>query len=566
MATELQAQRQRRLTFLLIALTAAAALLAWRAYYWQVLQYNEVIVARPDAYVRPAPAPPRGTLFDRNGYPLATDVYIYHVFASPNMMGGEKDRREAAANLAPLLKQPAETILEQIVDRTLRYVPLGETSVQVGEKILASDIVGVGADVEPRRAYPIKDLAKHVLGSTVKRQDRQDKPTRSWWAGYQGVEARYDDLLSGATPECKDDGRARAAHLQVGLREIHVSGAGCDLILTIDWVIQSLVERELKAALTRYGAQGGTIIVLDPKTGAILALANAPLDRADNAAISASYEPGSVFKIITLAAALDSGRFTPDSTYLDTGLIIVGGQPIRNWDKKAYGLVRLPEILAKSLNVGAVYVAVNLGAEIFYKYVDAFGFGKTTDVDLVDEARGTVRHPADGIWSEADLATNAFGQGISVTPLQMIRAVAAIANEGVPMKPYVVAATIAQGQLRHTKPTPLPRVVSVQTAQQMTQMLVTAAEQLPQVHVPGHRLAGKTGTAQIFDPGAGHYEKENTVASYVGYGPASDPHFVVLVKLDKPNPKINWGAEVAAPVFRNIAQQLLLYMEIPSDD
>ena len=345
-------------------------------------------------------------------------------------------------------------------------------------------------------------------------------------------------------------------------------------MLTIDRTVQYFVERELADAVLRYQAESGTVVVLDPKTGAVLAMASWPtydpnhFVEADpklfpDPAVSEQYEPGSVFKVITLAAGLDSGVITPDTTIYDGGVIEVGGRTIYNWDRQPHGTVNMTTVLAKSLNVGASQVAVMLGKERFYTYVRRFGFGRITEVDLDSEGPGTLKIPGDPDWHESDLGTNSFGQGIAVTPLQMAVAVAAIANDGLLMKPYVVQQIIEDDQVRSVQPTVVRRAVLAPTAHTLTQMMTVAVEQeIPLAQVPGYRVAGKTGTAQIPVPGG--YHPTLTVASFVGYLPADDPAFVILVVIHKPQTS-PWGSQVAAPVFARIARQLVNLFDVPPD-
>jgi cell division protein FtsI/penicillin-binding protein 2 len=264
-----------------------------------------------------------------------------------------------------------------------------------------------------------------------------------------------------------------------------------------------------------------------------------------------------------MAAGLDAGIITPDSTFYDSGEIKVGGIVIQNPDHRAHGLVTMTDILAYSLNVGVAYVSTSLGEETFYAYLKRFGCGHPTGIDLDGEVAGTLKEPGSEDWYKSDLGTNSFGQGIAVTPLQMITAVAAVANHGLLMKPYVVERIVDDQGVIVTQPTVVRQVVSAQTAEQLTDMLVEAVERGAELAtVPGYDVAGKTGTAQI--PVGDHYDPELTIASFVGYAPADDPQFIVLVKIDKPRLD-PWGAEVAAPVFRIIAEQLFVLLDVPPD-
>jgi cell division protein FtsI/penicillin-binding protein 2 len=347
------------------------------------------------------------------------------------------------------------------------------------------------------------------------------------------------------------------------------------LVLTIDRTAQYTVERELADAVVRYQAASGTVVVLDPKTGAIIAMASWPAFDPNHfadaneklfpdPAVSEQYEPGSVFKVITLAAGLDSDTIAPQTSIYDGGIIEVGGRTIYNWDRQPHGTVDMTTVLGKSLNVGAAQIAVMLGKERFYTYVRRLGFGRITEVDLDSEGPGTLKVPGDLDWHESDLGTNSFGQGIAVTPLQMTAAMAAVANDGLLMKPHVVQQIIDEDRVLSVQPTVVRRAILAETTDAMTEMLVIAVNQETELaQVPGYRVAGKTGTAQIPVPGG--YHPSLTVASFAGYLPADDPAFVILVVIHKPNTS-PWGGEVAAPIFARIAQKLVVLYEVPPDD
>jgi cell division protein FtsI/penicillin-binding protein 2 len=316
---------------------------------------------------------------------------------------------------------------------------------------------------------------------------------------------------------------------------------------------------------------------MEPRTGDILAMANSPsydpnrfgeyLDNPDifqNPAVSKQYEPGSVFKMITVAGALDAGIVSPETIYECLGYIEVGGRVIRNWDGKAYGPRTITEILGFSLNTGTAWLSTSLGAERFYHYLDAFGFGKLTGIDLGSEATGQVKHPGDGLWHASDQGTNAFGQGIAVTPIQMISAAASLLNDGQVMHPRVVKAIINHGHIEEQPVRVRGQSVSPAVAQAMQRMLADAVEmETKPALIEGWRIGGKTGTAQKPIPGG--YHATDTVASFIGYTPADDPAFIVLVVLDRPLGLYQWGSQSAARVFNRLAQRILNYYNIPPD-
>jgi cell division protein FtsI/penicillin-binding protein 2 len=354
---------------------------------------------------------------------------------------------------------------------------------------------------------------------------------------------------------------------------------GKSLILTLDRNIQFIVERELQAALEKYGAESGTIIVMDPRTGALLAIASYPaynpnnfgpdVDNLADPSVSGMWEPGSIFKIVTWAAALDAGVISPGTTFYDNGALEVGGRVIRNWDRQGYGQVTMTDGLVHSLNTVAAFISTSMGKDRFYTYLRRFGFGTLTGVDLASEGPGMMKLPGDSNWFPSELGTNSFGQGIATTPMQMIRAAAAVANQGRLMKPYIVHQYVALDEetgaerVIQVEPMMERRAISQEAAETLTTMLIQVIERgAKEAQVPGYRVAGKTGTAQVPTPYG--YHPTDTIASFVGWAPADDPRFVVLIKLDKPTAS-PWGSQTAAPTFRAIAQRLLVYMQVAPD-
>jgi len=354
-----------------------------------------------------------------------------------------------------------------------------------------------------------------------------------------------------------------------------IAREGADRVLTIDRSLQYTVERHLKEALVEHGAVSGSIIVMNPHTGAILAMAAEPCFSANdfydtdkslfyNPLVSAVYEPGSVMKLITMAAALDSGTVTPQTTYNDTGAIEVGGHVSYNWDRGAHGTVDMTTLLAQSLNVGAATIATWMGPTTFYDYFQRFGFGRPTGIDIFGEEPGLMPLPGSSDWQESFIATNAYGQALAVTPLQMISAVSALANNGYLMQPYVVEEVRDENGVHRHQPTVLSQAVSPQTAATMTTMAVTAVQQeVPEAQVEGYTVAGKTGTAQIAE--AFGYHPTDIIGSFIGWLPADDPQIVVFVKLDRPQ-SAPWGSMTAAPTFAKLAKELVVLLGIPPDD
>jgi cell division protein FtsI/penicillin-binding protein 2 len=474
------------------------------------------------------------------------------------------DPYAAADRLFPLLEMGRDETLTALTSDAA-WTPLARGVPQpIGETILEWDISGIQVESQAKRIYPGGTLGAHLLGFV---NDNDN--------GFYGLEGYYDAMLRGAPGLNQGERDPFGSSIPIGPRQYIPPRDGKSLVLTIDRTAQYIVERELANAIARYQAESGTVVVLDPKTGAVLAMAGWPTYDPNrfaatdqvlfpNPAVSEQYEPGSVFKVITMAAGLDSGVITPESTIYDGGMIEVGGRTIYNWDRQPYGVVDMTTILGKSLNVGAAQVAVTLGKERFYTYVRRFGFGRISEVDLDNEGPGTLKTPGDPDWHESDLGTNSFGQGIATTPLQMAMAMVAVANDGLLLKPHVVQQFIEGDRAVSVQPTVVRRVILAQTAQTLTDMLVAAVVQETELaQVPGYRVAGKTGTAQIPIPGG--YHPSLTVASFAGFLPADDPALVILVVIHKPQTS-PWGGKVAAPVFARIAQQLVVLFDVPPDE
>jgi len=548
----------RRLAFLVAILIGFVLVIVVQLFRLQVFGSGPVPPPPPPS--TPEVASHRGLITDRRGYFLALNTFEYDVSAAPNLINKPQ---VSASRLSPLLGLSPDKLLS-LLTQDVPYVLLQpRVSNEVAEAIAALKLSGIYLDPKLRRKYPEGKLAAHLLGFV--RYDCN---------GAYGLEGYYDLTLKGTGTLPKGVVYPWDEALPIVFDKLALPPDGPYLILTLDRNIQYLVERELAEAVRKYDANGGTVIVMDPKTGAILAMASypsydpnhfydVPPELYNNPAVSEQYEPGSVFKIITMAAGLDAGVITPRSTFYDSGTIEVGGWPIQNPGQRAHGLVSMTDILAYSLNVGVAYVSTSLGEERFYTYLRRFGFGCETGIDLYGEIAGSLKMPGSSKWSKSDLGTNAFGQGVAVTPLQMITAVAAVANRGFLMKPYVVGRIIDDQGVVVTQPTVVRQVISTQTAEQLTDMLVETVERGAELAiVTGYDIAGKTGTAQI--PVGDHYDPELTIASFVGYAPADDPRFIALVKIDKPRVDSE-GTHVAAPVFKAIAERLFVLLDVPPD-
>jgi len=507
---------------------------------------------------------PRGAIRDRDGYLLAGNAVLYSIEAAPPLV----DVETAAAALGSLLHVPA-THLETLLDSEDLWVQIASpVSKEVGEQIADLRLRGITVLPLWAREYPEGVLASHVIGFC----NVEGKC-------FYGVEGFHDALLRPERVEWKGPVDPASEQIPWAVTPVVLPQPGTDLVLTLDRTVQALVEEELARSVQEYQAEGGTIIVMDPRTFEILALASLPdYDPGrytdffnqnplpfEDPAVSQQYEPGSVFKVLTVAAALDAGLVTPETTYYDLGWIEVGGQMIQNASHAAYGERTVADILIESLNVGAAWLSTQMGPDVFYRYLRAFGIGRPTGVDLAGEISGQLWLPGDyEHWHDSNLGTNAFGQGVAVTPLQMIAAVATVANDGAQLRPRIVAQRVEpDGTVSTFQPVVEAQVISPQTARTLAEVMVRVIEEgVAQARVEGYRVAGKTGTAQIPIPGG--YDKEGTITSFVGFGPVPDPQLIILVKLDRPKTS-PWASQTAAPAFRRLAARLFVVLGIPPD-
>jgi cell division protein FtsI/penicillin-binding protein 2 len=523
---------------------------------------------------------PRGVIVDRDGELLAGDRFFYRIVADPANIQLEQDRLAVANQLQELIGAPAnETHAKLFNNVTSRYVELAkQVSLAVSQQVeryKASAVSENGASPwqhiyivpAPTRYYPQGGLASHLLGFV-----------QANGTGVYGLEGYYDSFLS---PHSGIGLLARTSNtlmdLAPDLRRFVPSMGGKDLVLTLDSGVQWIIEEELQKAIAQYRAKGGSIVVMEPHSGAILGTTSWPAYDPNNygrqpdfslfvdPAISLLYEPGSIFKVVTFAAALDTAIIAPTTMYTDSGSVTVGQRLIFNSNRVGYGLVSATDALARSLNVVTAQIAVQLGSENFYRYVDRFGFDQLTEVDLAGEVPGLVKSPGDPLWSLSDLGTNSFGQGLAVTPLEMLNAVAAIANGGFLMRPHIVQARVEGEQVLYTRPTVIRPVIKPETARVLTEMMVeTVRTGNEAAGIAGYRIAGKSGTAQI--PGEGGYLQDATIVSFIGFAPADDPRFVVLIKLDQPDPNISiWATHTAAPVFAQVTRRMFDFMNVPPD-
>ena len=504
----------------------------------------------------------RGTIFDRNDNELATNLEVESVFVVPQEV---RDRKYTSRVLASALNQNYDRIYKEVSSKKQftwikRKVPADEIT---HLKKLA--LSGVNFRSEQKRFYPKRELAANVIGF-VGTDD----------LGLAGIEHTYQEKLKGVvySQSIEQDGKGRTIQ---ALKNLSRSSLGnYDLMLTLDEVIQFTAEHHLKKQVDRYKADSGMVVVMDPYSGEIYAMANVPQFNPNNFnafpretwknnAVVSSYEPGSIFKPIVAAAAIDKGVARPhDRFFCENGSFKVGKNKIGEADNHKFGSLSVKEIIAKSSNIGAIKIAQKLGKNFFYEYIQKFGFGEKPGVRLPGVSSGLLGGRRS--WTDYSLASISFGHEIAVTPLQMVAALGAIANGGTLMEPHITKALMRDGKIvEQIKPKKIRRVISKKTSRQMMEILkfVVKDGTGKNAAVEGFDVAGKTGTAQKYITKTKSYSKTEFVSSFIGYAPADAPRLVILVMID--NPKgVHWGSVVAAPVFREIAKKSLRYLNVPS--
>lgn len=502
---------------------------------------------------------------DTGTYAIATNTILSEVFAEPKHVD---DPQVAAQALSPLLNIPVEDLVAKLDKPDDPYEVLKRrVPEEVVDAIKELDITGVHFRQEHWRYYPEGQNTAHITGYFGYQDDDR--------VGQYGIEGSYDEELRGMPGNFAGEKDALGRFISIGDSDIANAVDGADLELTIDKNIQFFACDKLTNAVEKYGAKGGTVIIMQPKTGAILALCNAPtydpnkynevesVEVFNNLAVDMEYEPGSVFKAFTMAAGIDLGVVSAQSTYDDTGSVKIGNFTIRNSDGKANGIQTMTQVLEKSLNTGTIHVARAVGDAGFYQYVTKFGFGEPTGIEMSNEQDGNL----DSLAKLRDIytATGSYGQGLTVTPMQLIAGYGALANGGKLMKPYLVhKELLSNGDVIEHEPQFVRNVITPQTANIVTAMLVNVVDKghATGSHINNYSIAGKTGTAQVAGPGGYVAGKHN--ATFVGYGPASDPQFVMLTFLNEPS-NTEWAAGSAAPLFGEIAQYLVQYLRIAPD-
>src|SRR6266704_2026756 len=583
MNIQLRRARNRQMFIFLLVCLGIFTLLA-RLYYWQILQsqsgYKLAQRANDEHIKNLTLDAPRGLIYDINGKLLATnvmrdDVYVEQLqFTLDHTDASQSDLEALITTLHQVLPKVSVEKLQQAF-ASGQYTARIAVGIDPSQSEQLRELQLQDVFLEPRtwRIYPAGILAAQILGF-VRQNDTNNH-------GIYGIEGQYDALLEGKPGSFTAEKDLQGTPLAVGSTNEQPPIRGANLTLTINNTVEYMVQRALTDMVKQLQAESGTVVVINAHTGAVVAMAGEPTfdpnhygqyaiqqgclgseDVYFNPALYCGYEPGSTMKMVTMAAALDQGLITPDTTLNDTGCMTFTGAPVVcNWQYKSYGTESMTQVLIHSANVGAAYVAHDiLGANRYYPYLSRFGFGQPTNIDGPEEA-GVYLSPNDQNWTISDLTRQAFGQSIRATPIQVAMAYEAVANGGVMMYPYLVSKINANRKVVTTQPRIERRVISIHTAQLLTGMLTQAAQfgSARLAQVPGYSIAAKTGTATTQG-----ISDDQTEASVAGFIPASYPQFVILVKIDRPQKAI-YGSTAAAPLWKTIAQQLMWYYAVPPD-
>ncbi|MBI2040280.1 penicillin-binding protein 2 [Candidatus Microgenomates bacterium] len=545
-----------------------------RLFYWQVISAQLLQARAEGQYFKDTKVfAKRGSVFFSDGFILASSNPTFNLYGLPKVISSE-ERMNTAYTIAKIVlgkekvEKEVDLLAKDLVDKLSKdlYWVLLEKNVsyEIKKKIEQINLKGVGFETSSSRFYPEGSSSAHLLGFVGSDAKGQD-------TGYFGLEGYYDGELKGISGLIRHERDALGLPILIGRFLTSSAKNGKDIILNLDRSVQFIVEENLKKGMEKYGARAASAVVMEPKTGNILAMASFPnyhpakyfdfpKEVYKNPIVADSYEPGSTFKVLVMAAAFNEDLVEPDTICDICGApISIGGFTIRTWNNKYFPNTVLKDVIIHSDNTGMVFVGKKLGLDKFYSYLENFGLGSITNIDLQDEFSPEIRPKNE--WREIDLATASFGQGVAVTPIQMIRAVAAIANGGKLMEPHMVKVIKDDQGSFEVKPKVIRQIIGESTAKIITEMMVAAVSEgeAKWAKPKGFKIAGKTGTAQI--PVAGHYDPNKTIASFVGFAPADDPKFAILVRYDQPSTS-PYGSETAAPTFFEIAKELFNYYKI----
>ena len=538
-----------------------------RLFYWQVVRAEALSeLARSQYSGILKTLPKRGEIKTSDGFPIVTNKVSYLLFINPTEI---RNKNKTINLLSSLLDIDLASVKSKLLSDKL-WVPMksGVTALKK-EEIEKIDIPGVGFEERFTRFYPEASTAAHLAGFVGKNEEGEDK-------GHVGLEGYYDRLLRGKEGYAVELHDAQGRPILSKRRDNSRGSNGNSLILSVDRSVQFLAEKKLKQGIEKYGALGGMIGIMNPETGSILAMAAIPsFDPAKyweydeslykNPFITNTYEPGSTLKPIIMASALDAGIITPQTKCdICDGPVTISDYDLHTWNDKYYKDTNMIEVIQHSDNTGMVYIAQKLGVDRMISYLTRFGIGNLTGIDLQGEISPSLKPKS--AWYAVDLATTGFGQGISITPIELLVAFSAFANNGKIAEPHVVSAFENENKKISKIPVKIRgNPITGKTAKVMTEILVNAVEkgEAQWTRLKGYRIAGKTGTASI--PVAGHYDPNSTIVSFIGFAPADNPKFVMLVILEKPTTSI-YAAETAAPLFFDIARDLLTYYGIPPSE
>ncbi len=549
-------------------------IVAGRLFQLQVLQGGTYKLLASDQHeVQAQLIPQRGTIYLQDRYdnalhPFAKDRDAWQVYALKKQVD---DATSTAQAIADILSIKPDEIRGMLLSTSSSYAVLvKDATLEQANTIRDKHLPGIGVSKGLTRVYPEQGLGGQVFGFVS--TDANGHRT-----GKYGIEGAYDDILGGQYGSLMIEKDAAGRQVNIGDSDIAKAKNGADVILTLDRTIQYEACRTISDAVQQFQADSGSVIVMDPNTGTIWASCSAPdfdpsnygtaksLSVLNNPAVFDQFEPGSVFKPVTISAGIEDGKITPETTYEDKGEEKIDDFTIRNSDHAAHGVQTMTEVLEKSLNTGTIFVQRLLGKDRFKYYVQQYGFGQKTGINIGSEGSGDIR-PLDKN-GQVFAATASYGQGITTTPLQMITAYAAIANGGNLMKPYIVKEIVyPDGQRVETKPQVVRQVISKRTARLVSGMLVAVVEQGhgKKAGVPGYYVAGKTGTAQIADPNGPGYLKDATIGSFVGYAPSDNPAFVMMIKVDHPK-TVSFAESSAAPTFGTLAKFILSSLHVETE-
>jgi len=561
-----------RINALVIFVIAVALVILSRLFFLQIVSGESFrSIAENQHKVFEVLNPKRGEIYLKEGnndlYPLAINKNLQMVYIVPKEVNND-DKEEIIKNISSMLGLEEDFVRDKLSNSESMFEILKHrVSDDEASRIKELNFSGIHFSPESVRFYPSGELASQTVGFVGSDGKKE--------VGRYGLEAYFEDQLKGKEGKLDQERDTGGRWISVADRDFEPAENGDTLILTIDHTVQYEVEKIIKETVEQYNADNGSAIVMEPKTGKILAMTNYPnfnpndyrnvedMSLFMNLSVNLPYECGSVFKAITEAIGIDDGKIEPSMTYFDTGLVKEAGYEIKNSDEKAYGTQTMTQVLEKSLNTGAIFIEKQVGNKKFAEYLERFGLGEKTGIDLPAESPGNIKN-LDAIKRNVQFFTASFGQGITITPIQLLNAYAAIANQGMLMKPQIVEKIIhADGTEEEIKPVEIRKVISSDSAKKVSEMLrsVVVNGHGKRADVPGYLVGGKTGTAQVASTTAKGYEEGITIGSFAGYAPTDDPQFAVLVKIYHPK-NVQWAESSAAPTFGRIMKFLLEYYKV----